>query len=77
MSALAAFAASEQGKLAAAICDRWHVDPGALLADDVLGFNLRIGLGMIVPPAPEPTTAEEGWEEAGTALRREWLAGAR
>jgi len=73
MTALVEFVGSDQGRLFGKVCERWGVDPGSFLEDDVLGFNLRLGLGLADrgEPEPEPTTADEGWERAGDALRRE------
>ena len=44
MRDLAVFASSEEGKLYGATCARWGIDPGAIFDDDVLAYNLRLGL---------------------------------
>lgn len=80
IAAIERFAASDQGKLAALACDRWGVDPATLVDDDVLGFNLRVGLAAALRDADEerePTSVDEGWDRAGDDLRAAWLAGAR
>lgn len=43
-AAIAEFVQSDAGALYRMSCERFGVDPGAVLEDDVLGYNLRVGL---------------------------------
>jgi hypothetical protein len=54
MRDVAAFASSDEGRLYATTCERWGIDPGAILDDDVLAYNLRLALVMADRPEPEP-----------------------
>ena len=72
MAAVAAFAASTEGKQYAAVCDRWGIDPGACISDDVLAYALRASLFLAT--AQEVPELDD-WEAAGAANEREWLAG--
>lgn len=73
MAAVQAFARSDAGRITAATCRVWGVDPGTLLHDDVLGFNLRIALanqlGTPSEPGPVGDPVDAGWDEAGAAFR--------
>jgi hypothetical protein len=51
---LASFAASDAGKLYGRTCERYGVDPGAVLDDEVLGVNLRVVLAVSDSAAAEP-----------------------
>lgn len=84
-AAIADFALSDEGRVFAAIADRWGVDPGVVFPDDdVLAWNLRgalmvgISRGRSANEDPDFATkygADEGWAEAGAANEREWLSG--
>jgi hypothetical protein len=77
MAAVAAFARSDAGRITAASCQAWGVDPATLLHDDVLGFNLRVALvdhlHEMFPgvedsqPAelPDEDPVEAAWRRAG------------
>lgn len=56
---LAAFATSSTGKVYGRSCERYGVDPGAILTDDVLAFNLRVALALSdLPEASEEAPNE-------------------
>jgi len=43
---IAAFVSSDEGKTYGRVCKDWGVDPGAVFDDDVLAYNLRLGLSV-------------------------------
>lgn len=47
---LAAFASSSTGRAFGQTCERYGVDPGSVLDDDVLAFNLRAALAIATTP---------------------------
>ena len=51
MPSLAAFAASDAGLVYAKVCERWHVDPGAVFHDDVLAYNARVAFSHCLAQA--------------------------
>lgn len=73
MAAIAAFAASDNGRIYAAVCDRWAIDPAAVVGDDVLAYILRASL--MFQSTPEVEDTEPSWESAAAANEREWAAG--
>lgn len=75
MRVLAAFASSEEGRLYAATCERWGVDPGAILDDDVLAINLRVGLAKTMIPEADETLDPGAAARAGGEKIRRALSG--
>lgn len=59
MMVLAAFASSDEGQLYAASCERWGVDPGAILDDDVMAINLRVGLAKALSNIRDAEESDE------------------
>lgn len=55
---LAAFATSQTGKMYGHVCERYGVDPGEILEDDVLAFNLRAAIALATLPEIEPEQSE-------------------
>ena len=53
---------SEEGQLYGATCQQWGVDPGAILEDDVLAYNLRVGLTVAMAATERE---DEGTDHAG------------
>ena len=73
MRVLAGFASSEEGRLYAATCDRWGIDPGAILDDDVRAINLRVGLAKTMLPESKDDSDHHPGEAAragGEKIRR-------
>ena len=75
MRVLAAFASSDEGRLYAATCERWGIDPGAILDDDVLAINLRIGLAKAMTPESEGDSDPGAAARAGGEKVRRALSG--
>lgn len=75
MRVLAVFASSEEGRLYAATCERWGVDPGAILDDDVLAINLRVGLARAMIQEPESDLDPGAAARAGGEKIRRVLSG--
>ena len=59
------FAYSDTGRVYARDCERWGLDPGRFISDDVMAFNLRVAMGRVAhldyladeaekPPAESP-----------------------
>jgi hypothetical protein len=74
MAAIAAFAASDQGRIYSSVCQGFGIDPAAGFADDVAAFNLRAALlfGDNRDRAEKP---EDEWDAAAAENERAWLAG--
>ena len=60
MRDLAAFVSSDEGRMYGATCERWGVDPGAIFDDDVLAYNMRVGLILAMAPGRD----DEGSDHA-------------
>ena len=62
-AALAAFARSDNGRFYADVCERFGVDPGAAIDDDVLAFQLRAALAVMAAKRADdnPDRAMERW----------------
>jgi hypothetical protein len=54
---IASFAQSDSGKLYRRTCDRFGIDPGAALDDDVMGYNLNLAL-LLADVEPQPDEFE-------------------
>jgi hypothetical protein len=73
--ALALFASSDAGRTYANVCERWGLDPGAPLEsiDDVLAYNLRVGLMVARSEEvsePESDDLVERARRAGAEIRK-------
>lgn len=64
-AALAEFAQSDSGQFYAAVCDRYGVDPGAAISDDVVAYQLRAAFAVLKSRAEreqaDPDLAMERW----------------
>ena len=75
MRDIAAFVSSEEGRLYAATCEKWGVDPGAIIEDDVLAINLRVGLASAMLPVPDAVIDPGAAARAGGEKIRRALSG--
>ena len=69
-AALAAFARSNTGKFYAGVCEKYGVDPGAAIDDDVVAFQLRAALAVVssqdAKAEENPDAAMDRWIKEST-----------
>jgi hypothetical protein len=62
------FATSDAGKIYGRTCERYGVDPGAVLDDDVLALNLRVALVLSDIDEDEPDEFEQAKQKSQEAF---------
>jgi hypothetical protein len=67
---IATFAESKDGKLYRDICERFGVDPGAALDDDVMAYQLRVALAISHRAEPTDATQPDPFEETRRAAEK-------
>lgn len=65
---VAQFATSDAGKVYGRTCQRFGVDPGAVLEDDVMGYNLALALLLGDTEEEEPDTFADSKAKAQAAF---------